>query len=119
MGKHQSSKVKKIIHLTLGSFLLSEATVSQQEYNLLLTPCFTAYLSTAVEPSVKTEYTATLATFAVLGTVMGPSIGALASQILGQNDVMIHGLPLDANNVPAFLILVGTIFMIIQVSVDL
>ena len=50
---------------------------------------------------------------------MGPSIGALASQILGQNDVMIHGLPLDANNVPAFLILVGTIFMIIQVSVDL
>eukprot|EP00956_Cyclotella_meneghiniana_P042414 scaffold248450_cov41-Cyclotella_meneghiniana.AAC.1 len=64
-----------------------------------------AYLSTAVEPSVKTEYTAKLGTSAVLGTVMGPSVGALTSQILGQNDITIHGLPLDANNVPAFLIL--------------
>ena len=48
---------------------------------------------------------------------MGPSIGALFSEILGQNDVMIHGLPLDANNVPGFVILLCTISMIIQVSV--
>eukprot|EP00956_Cyclotella_meneghiniana_P000192 scaffold261_cov58-Cyclotella_meneghiniana.AAC.5 len=40
-----------------------------------------AYLSAAVEPSVKTEYTASLATSAVLGTITGPIIGALFSQV--------------------------------------
>ena len=75
---------------------------------------FTAYLSSAVEPSVKTKYTATLGTFAVLGGVMGPSIGALFSQI----DTTIQGLTLDANNVPGFLILFCIFIMIIQVSVD-
>ena len=73
----------------------------------------TGYLSTAVEPSVKTEYTATLGTFAVLGAVIGPSIGALFSQI----DTTVYGLTLDANNVPGFLILVGTLIMFVQVSV--
>ena len=75
----------------------------------------TAYLSTAVEPSVKTEYTATLGTFAVLGVIIGPSIGVLFSQI----DTTIHGLTLDANNVPGFLILMANFIMFVQVSVEL
>ena len=73
----------------------------------------TAYLSGAIEPSVKTKYTATLGTFAVLGGVMGPSIGALFSQI----DTTIHGLTLDANNVPGFMMLISTLIIFVQVSV--
>ena len=69
----------------------------------------------AVEPSVKTEYTATIGTFAVLGSVIGPSIGALFSQI----DITIHGLTLNSNNIPGFLILMATLIMFVQVSVEL
>ena len=72
---------------------------------------FTAYLPSVVEPSVKTEYVATLGTVAVIGTVTGPSIGALFSQI----DTTIHGLPLNANNAPGFLIFVATIAAFVQV----
>ena len=75
--------------------------------------CFTAYLSAAVEPSVKTEYTATLATSAVLGTITGPIIGALFSQV----DITIYGLQLNAYNVPGFLIIVATFVVFVQVSV--
>jgi len=69
-----------------------------------------AYLSTAVEPSVKIEYTATLNTFAVLGGIIGPCIGALFSQI----STTIHGLTLNAYNFPGFIILVGNLFMLVQ-----
>ena len=47
---------------------------------------------------------------------MGSSVGALFSQIFGQNDITIYGHSLNANNVPAFFILLCTIFIIVQVS---
>lgn len=71
-----------------------------------------AYLSAAVQPSVKVEYTATLSTCAVLGFVMGPSIGALFCQV----DTAVYDLPINANNAPGFLILVATFIMFVQVS---
>ena len=75
---------------------------------------FTAYLSTAVEPSVKTQYTSTLSTFAVLGSITGPSIGALFSRV----DTTIIGLPLNSYNLPGFFIIVATLIMFVQVSVE-
>lgn len=48
---------------------------------------------------------------AVIGTVTGPSIGALFSQI----DTTIFGLPLTANNAPGFLIVIATIAAFVQV----
>jgi hypothetical protein len=72
-----------------------------------------AYLSAAVQPSVKVEYTATLSTCAVLGFVMGPSIGALFCQI----DTTVYNLPINANNAPGFLILIATFTMFVQVSI--
>lgn len=74
-----------------------------------------AYLSAAVAPSVKIEYTATLSTCAVLGFVMGPSIGAIFCQI----DATIYGISVNANNAPGFLILAATCTMFVQVSVGL
>eukprot|EP00956_Cyclotella_meneghiniana_P018560 scaffold30993_cov50-Cyclotella_meneghiniana.AAC.4 len=69
-----------------------------------------AYLSAAVAPSVKVEYTAILTTFVVLGFVMGPTIGALFCEI----DATMFGLPVNANNAPGFLILVANIIGFIQ-----
>ena len=109
-----------MVYNYIAIFLFLRTHTNNENYSIIFISLdFAAYLSTAVEPSVKTEYTAKLGTSAVLGTVMGPSVGALTSQILGQNDITIHGLPLDANNVPAFLILVGTITIFVQVSYDL
>lgn len=42
---------------------------------------------------------------------MGPSIGAVFCQI----DTTIHGLNFNANNAPAFLILVAVVIMFLQV----
>eukprot|EP00956_Cyclotella_meneghiniana_P032372 scaffold88678_cov79-Cyclotella_meneghiniana.AAC.2 len=56
------------------------------------------------------EYTATLSTCAVLGFVMGPSIGAIFCQI----DATMYGLSINANNAPGFLILVATCTMFVQ-----
>ena len=64
---------------------------------------------------MKVEYTATLSTCAVLGFVMGPSIGAIFCQI----DATMYGLSINANNAPGFLILVATCTMFVQVSVGL
>eukprot|EP00956_Cyclotella_meneghiniana_P007524 scaffold10174_cov23-Cyclotella_meneghiniana.AAC.1 len=86
-----------------GSFLMGILGGGQQAVEL-------AYLSEAVEPSVKTEYVATLGTVAVIGTVTGPSIGALFSQI----DTTINGLPLNTNNIPGFMILVASSAAFVQ-----
>eukprot|EP00956_Cyclotella_meneghiniana_P026408 scaffold57012_cov63-Cyclotella_meneghiniana.AAC.1 len=69
-----------------------------------------AYLSVAVEPSFKVEYTATLGTCAVLGAMTGPCIGVLLSQI----DTSIYGLPINADNAPGFMILVATFISFVQ-----
>eukprot|EP00956_Cyclotella_meneghiniana_P006944 scaffold9368_cov22-Cyclotella_meneghiniana.AAC.3 len=69
-----------------------------------------AYLSAAVAPSVKVEYTATLTTFVVLGFVMGPTILVPYSVTLAT----MFGLPVNANNAPGFLILVANIISFIQ-----
>ena len=71
-----------------------------------------AYLSAAVHPSKRTEYTATLSTCAVLGFVMGPTIGALLSLI----DTTIFGLPVNADNSAGIFMLVATSFMFIQTA---
>mmetsp|Transcript_15197 Transcript_15197/g.36480 ORF Transcript_15197/g.36480 Transcript_15197/m.36480 type:complete len:508 (+) Transcript_15197:198-1721(+) len=71
-----------------------------------------AYLSAAVHPSKRTEYTATLSTCAVLGFVMGPTIGAL----LSQTDTTIFGLPVNAANSAGIFMVVGTSIMFIQTT---
>eukprot|EP00581_Thalassiosira_minuscula_P018614 CAMPEP_0183733914 /NCGR_PEP_ID=MMETSP0737-20130205/42400_1 /TAXON_ID=385413 /ORGANISM="Thalassiosira miniscula, Strain CCMP1093" /LENGTH=521 /DNA_ID=CAMNT_0025967281 /DNA_START=168 /DNA_END=1733 /DNA_ORIENTATION=+ len=71
-----------------------------------------AYLSAAVHPSKRTEYTATLSTCAVLGFVLGPTIGALLSQI----NTTIFGLPVNANNAAGIFMLLATAFMLFQTA---
>ena len=72
-----------------------------------------AYLSAAVHPSKRVEYTATLSTCSVLGFVTGPSIGAALSQI----DTTICGLPVNANNAPGIFIFCATMIMSIQTAI--
>ena len=69
-----------------------------------------AYLSAAVHPSERTEYTATLSTCAVLGFIMGPAIGAGLSQI----DKTILGLKVNADNSAGIFMLVATSLMFWQ-----
>lgn len=71
-----------------------------------------AYLSAAVNPSKRTEYTATLSTCAMLGFVIGPAIGAFLSQI----DMTIAGLPVNANNSSGAFMLVATSVMFFQTA---
>lgn len=71
-----------------------------------------AYLSAAVHPSKRTEYTATLSTCAVLGFVMGPTIGALLSQI----DILIFGLPVNSDNSAGVFMFAATSFMFLQTA---
>lgn len=69
-----------------------------------------AYLSAAVHPSKRTEYTATLSTCSVLGFVMGPAIGAGLSQV----DTTILGLQVNADNSAGVFMLVATSLMFLQ-----
>lgn len=69
-----------------------------------------AYLSAAVHPLRRVEYTATLSTCAVLGFVLGPAIGAFLSQI----DTTIFGLPVDAKNAAGVFMLAATTLMLVQ-----
>eukprot|EP00573_Skeletonema_grethae_P011799 CAMPEP_0201700996 /NCGR_PEP_ID=MMETSP0578-20130828/30856_1 /ASSEMBLY_ACC=CAM_ASM_000663 /TAXON_ID=267565 /ORGANISM="Skeletonema grethea, Strain CCMP 1804" /LENGTH=534 /DNA_ID=CAMNT_0048188201 /DNA_START=42 /DNA_END=1646 /DNA_ORIENTATION=- len=69
-----------------------------------------AYISAAIEPSKKTEFTATLSTCAVLGFVAGPTIGALLSMI----DTSVFGLKVGANNAPGLFILLANSIMLVQ-----
>ena len=72
-----------------------------------------SYLSAAIEPSKRVEYTATLSTCAVLGFVIGPSIGALLSLV----DTNICGLKVGANNAPGIFIFLATVIMLLQTAV--
>ena len=71
-----------------------------------------AYISAAVEPSKKVEFTATLSTCAVLGFVAGPTIGALLSMI----DTTVLGLKIGANNAPGIFILFANSIMLVQTA---
>ncbi|KAL7456636.1 hypothetical protein ACHAWC_010857 [Mediolabrus comicus] len=71
-----------------------------------------AYLSAAIEPSKRVEYTATLSTCAVLGFVAGPTIGAILSTI----DTTIFGFNIDANNAPGLFILLANVIMLVQTA---
>lgn len=71
-----------------------------------------AYLSAAVEPSKKVEFTATLSTCAVLGFVAGPTIGAILSLI----DTTALGLKISANNAPGLFILLANAIMLYQTA---
>jgi MFS family permease len=71
-----------------------------------------AYVSAAIEPSKRVEFTATLSTCAVLGFVAGPTIGALLSII----DTTVLGLKVGANNAPGLFILLANLIMLIQTA---
>eukprot|EP00986_Skeletonema_menzelii_P000596 scaffold162_cov143-Skeletonema_menzelii.AAC.15 len=71
-----------------------------------------AYISAAVEPSKRVEFTATLSTCAVLGFVAGPTIGALLSMI----DTTVFGLKIGANNAPGIFILLANFIMMVQTT---
>ena len=71
-----------------------------------------AYLSAAVDPSKRTENTAMLSTCAMLGFVIGPTIGAFLSQI----DTTIAGLPMNANNSAGLFMVVATSGMFVQTT---
>jgi len=71
-----------------------------------------AYISAAIEPSKRVEFTATLSTCAVLGFVAGPTIGALLSMI----DTTVLGLRISANNAPGLFILLANTVMLVQTA---
>jgi len=71
-----------------------------------------AYVSAAIEPSKRVEFTATLSTCAVFGFVAGPTIGAMLSII----DTTVMGLKVGANNGPGIFIFLANLIMLVQTA---
>jgi len=74
-----------------------------------------AYLSAAVEPERRTELTATLSTYVVLGFIMGPCFGA-AFTAIGSDGFSVFGIDVDMYNAPGFFILLVTLVMALVTS---
>uniref|UniRef100_A0A7S4RE02 Major facilitator superfamily (MFS) profile domain-containing protein n=2 Tax=Ditylum brightwellii TaxID=49249 RepID=A0A7S4RE02_9STRA len=73
-----------------------------------------SYLSAAVSSEERTEYTATLSTFAVLGFVTGPSFGALFSNV---NVALAGGRwYIDPYNAPGIFIFLINCFMLVNTA---